>query len=266
MKQWHGLRSIFFVLLMPALLASCAKPSFTDTDIEPVLNAQNKDLQRRAAIRMELAKEYYQKGQYKSALEEIKLAISSTPDFADAYGLRALILMDMNEPKRAEENFLHAMKLSENNSEIVNNYAWFLCQNKQEKLALTYFDKVINDRSYRTPIMPLMNAGVCSLRLKDLVNAERYFKLATREDPMQPNANANLAIVYFAINDFAKAKFYIDRVLNMDVMTADVLWLAIKIENKLNNQAVVTTLATQLRRRHPNSNEYSSFQRGAFDE
>jgi type IV pilus assembly protein PilF len=266
MMRWHGVKCILFALLVPTLLAACAKPSFTDTDTDPVLSAQSKDVQRRSAIRMELAKVYYEKGQYKLALDEIKLALSLTPDSADAYSLRALVLMDMNDPKRAEENFLHAMKLSENSSEVVNNYAWFLCQNKQEKKALTYFDKVINDRSYRTPIMPLMNAGVCSLRLKDLVGAERYFKLASREDPMLPNVNANLAIVYFGMNDFAKAKFYIDRVLKMEVMTADVLWLAIKIENKLGDQLAVSAHGTQLRRRHPNSNEYSSFQRGAFNE
>jgi type IV pilus assembly protein PilF len=266
MNQLHRLKLFFFVLILPALISACAKPSLVESDAEPVLSTQGKDIQRRSAIRMELAKEYYQKGQYRPALDEIKLAISLTPDFADAYSLRALILMDMNDPKRAEENFLHAMKLSENSSDVVNNYAWFLCQNKQEKKALGFFDKVIEDRAYRTPIMPLMNAGVCSLRLKDLHGAERYFKLATREDPMHPNANANLAIVYYGLGDYSKAKFYIDRVLKIEVMTADVLWLAIKIENKMNNQAAVSAHATQLRRRHPNSNEYSSYQRGAFDE
>ncbi|HEV2608658.1 MAG TPA: type IV pilus biogenesis/stability protein PilW, partial [Noviherbaspirillum sp.] len=54
--------------------------------------------------------------------------------------------------------------------------------------------------------------------------------------------------------------------MKADIMTADVLWLAIKTERKLGDRAAETSLATQLRRRHPNSVEYAALQRGAFDE
>jgi len=55
-------------------------------------------------------------------------------------------------------------------------------------------------------------------------------------------------------------------VIKFDVLTADVLWLAIKIEKRLGDDASVSGLATQLRRRYPNSREFSLLQRGLFNE
>ena len=49
-------------------------------------------------------------------------------------------------------------------------------------------------------------------------------------------------------------------------MTADVLWLAIKIERKLGDRAAESGLVAQLKRRHPNSQEFAAYQRGAFNE
>jgi type IV pilus assembly protein PilF len=52
----------------------------------------------------------------------------------------------------------------------------------------------------------------------------------------------------------------------MESLTADVLWLAIKVQHKLGDTAAEAGWATQLRRHHPGSTEYAAYQRGAFDE
>ena len=49
-------------------------------------------------------------------------------------------------------------------------------------------------------------------------------------------------------------------------MTAEVLWLALRIERRLGDRAAEASLANQLRRRFPASPEFAAFQRGAFDE
>ena len=51
-----------------------------------------------------------------------------------------------------------------------------------------------------------------------------------------------------------------------EAMSADVLWLAIRIERKLGEADNVTSLGTQLRRRPASSPAFAAFQRGAFDE
>ncbi|MGZ5790306.1 MAG: tetratricopeptide repeat protein, partial [Burkholderiaceae bacterium] len=54
--------------------------------------------QKRAMNHLNLAVGYYEQGQWASALDDIKKALQSDPNLADAYGVRALIYMEMNEP------------------------------------------------------------------------------------------------------------------------------------------------------------------------
>jgi tetratricopeptide (TPR) repeat protein len=69
-------------------------------DVERDSQSENVDkveLHRRAAIRLQLAVSYYQQGQYKVALDEIRQALIVAPDNTDAYVVRALVFMEMGE-------------------------------------------------------------------------------------------------------------------------------------------------------------------------
>ncbi|MFZ6872753.1 type IV pilus biogenesis/stability protein PilW [Undibacterium sp. Di27W] len=254
------------LLTLALSLTACASRRLEGDRPEENISAEKQDTQKRAGIRMQLAVGYYQQGQQKVALEEIRNALLITPDLVDAYSLRALIFMDMGEKQLAEDNFLHALKLAPGNNEIGNNYGWFLCLNGREKQGLVYLDKAIKDPNYASLDKALNAAGLCSLRMKDPVAAENYFMQGLRSNPGNPSVNANLAKVLYDRREYSQAKFYISRVLKFDVLAADVLWLAIKIEKKLGDEAAVNSLGTQLRRRHPNSKEFSQYQRGVFDE
>ena len=263
----HQRLAISVLLPLIFVLSACASKRLEGERSEGSGSTEIVEVQKRASIRMQLAIGYYQQGQYKVALEEIRQAILISPDLIDAYAVRALIFMDMGEKQLAEDNFLYALKLAPNNSDVSNNYGWFLCQNGREKQGLSYFEKVLKDPVYQSPSKVLNNAGLCSLRLKDVAAAERYFVMGFRSDPSNPGINANLAKVMYDRGDYMQARFYINRVVNkFEVMAADVLWLAIKIEKKMGDDAAVNGLATQLRRRHPGSREYSLFQRGEFNE
>ncbi|MEO5353555.1 MAG: type IV pilus biogenesis/stability protein PilW [Magnetococcus sp. XQGC-1] len=260
--RFRGAIALSFVLL----LSACSAKYLDERSGESAVSSEKQELQKRASIRMQLAIGYYQQGQYKVALEEIRQALIIYPDLVDAYAVRAVIFMDMGERQLAEDNFLQAMKLSPNNVDVANNYGWFLCQNGRERQGLTYLDRVIKDPAYATPGKAYNNAGLCSLRLKDVSGAEKYFMQGFREDPGNPGINGNLAKIWYDRGDYDKANFYISRVIKLDVMTADVLWLAIKIERRRGDAAAVSNYSTQLRRRYPDSREFGLLQRGAFDE
>ncbi|MBR7798839.1 type IV pilus biogenesis/stability protein PilW [Undibacterium fentianense] len=265
MKNRKSICAILFTVCV-LLLSACSSSKFVNSMDDEKIASESPEVQRRVSIRMQLAVDYYKEGQFKPALEEIRNVITISPKFVDAYSLRALIQMEMNDPQRAEENFLYALKLDPANSEIRNNYAWFLCQNGREKQALPLYDKIVADRSYPTPLKAMMSAGVCSLRMKDIRSAERYFLMAHEVQPTDPSVNANLAKVYYDRAEYERARPYIQKVLKEEIYAADVLWLAIKIDQKLGDQASVSGLGTQLRRRHPNSKEFALFQKGAFNE
>lgn len=252
------------LLAAMALLTGCATTRGTQDEL-PTSSDQT-DNQKRARIRLQLGISYYEQRQYPTALDEIKQALLADPGLADAYSVRALVYMDMGETRLAEENFQRAMQLSPNNPELSNNYGWFLCQNGRPKESLQYFEAALKNRSYQSPAKALNNAGACSLKLKESVSAERYFVRAFQLDPGNPAVNANLAKVYFERHDYDRAHFYINRVIKADVMTADALWLAIRIEHKLGDRAAELGLVTQLRKRYPESPEFVLYQRGAFDE
>jgi len=248
------------------LIAGCASGPGAVVPDEPPASADQTDSQRRARIRLQLAVGYYEQRQMNVALDEIRQALAADPNFADAYSMRALIYMDMGENKLAEENFLQSIRLSPNTPDFNNNYGWFLCQNGREKESINYFEAALKSRAYQSPAKALHNAGICSLKLKNRAAAERYLSQAFQYDPANPSTNTNLARIYFDQADYERARFYISRVVKADVLTADVLWLAIKIERKLGDRAAETSLATQLRRRHGGSAEFAAYQRGAFDE
>jgi type IV pilus assembly protein PilF len=266
----NQLKSASLALMLSALvlLSACANKSHLEGPQQGAKNptTESVDKSKRADIRLQLAVNYYQQGQYKVALEEVKQALASSPEFADAYSVRALIFSAMGEKDLAEENFLYALKVAPNNSEIANNYGLFLCQNGREKQGIAYFEKVIKDPRYPNPAKVLNNAGSCSLRLKDVVAAERYFRQGFREDPSNPLIAANLAKVSYEKREYVEADFYIQRVLKAEIYAADVLWLGIKIKTKTGDQEAANALGTQLRRRYPESDEYARYKRGAFNE
>lgn len=262
---WHKVGFIALIAVI-LLLTGCASTQSGGQQGELPTSSDQTDNQKRAQIRLQLAVGYYEQGQMSVALDELKRALQADPAYVDAYGVRALVYMDMGETALAEENFLHAIKLAPTNPELSNNYGWFLCQNGRERDSIAYFEAALKNRSYQSPTKALNNAGVCSLKLKDNVAAERYFTQAFKYDPGNLDTNANMAKVYYGRADYQRARFYIDRATKSDKLSADILWTAIKVERKLGDRTAETSFSTQLRRRYPNSREYAAYLRGAIDE
>jgi len=226
--------------------------------------------EKRAQIRLQLAVGYYQERKYDIALDEVKQAIAANPDYADAYGVRALIYTAMGEKALADENYRHALRLAPRNPDLSNNYGLFLCDGGGKPAeAMTYFESALRNPNYASPVKAMINAGNCSLKMKNVDAAERYLLDALRYDPDLAATNAGLARVYFERRDYSRAGFFINRLTEtakLETLSADVLWLAIRVKHMLGDRTTEASLAAQLRRRFPGSAEYAAFERGAFSE
>ena len=251
------------------LLAGCASNGAGRTDELKTASDQTAG-EKRASIRIQLAVGYYQQGKYDIALDEIKQALAADPAYADAYGLRALVYTSMGQYPLAEENYQQALRLRPNDPEFSNNFGSFLCQSVNRPAeAMRYFDAALKNPTYQTPLSALVNGGVCSIKNKNYVAAERYLLEALRLNPGLPAANTGLARVYYERRDLERAGFFINRLLEtakLDALPADALWLAMRIKRKAGDRTQEASLAAQLRRRFPGSPEYAAFERGAFDE
>lgn len=259
-------------LAVLTLLAACTSNGgrkFSDVppyQREASSRAEQSDGQKRAAIRLQLAMGYYEQRQLEVALDEIKQALSSAPDYADAHSVRALIYTEMGEKDLAEESFQRALRLSPNNPDYLNNYGWFLCRTGQESRAIANFEAALQSPAYQSPGKALTNAGICSLKRNDFIAADRYLLQAFRYEPGNPAVSHNLAKIYYENGNDERAKFYINRVVKLDSATAEMFWLAIKLERRLGDRPAEESLVTQLSRRFPNSHEFAAYQRGAFNE
>lgn len=226
-------------------------------------------VEKRANIRLQLAVGYYQGGNYEVALDEVKKALDADPEMADAFSVRALIYTAMGENQLAEDNYQRALRLAPHNGDFSNNYGSFLCQTGRYQLAMAQFDAALSNPKYASPVKAMANAGACALKTKQYEVAERHFTSAMRLDPDFPTVQAGLAQVAYHRRDYPRASFYMNMLkaqTRPEAMSAETLWLAIRIERKLGENDNAASLGTQLRRRHPASPEFAAFQRGAFDE
>ena len=219
---------------------------------------------RRASIRLELATGYYQQGNYPQALEELRSALSTDPNYAQAYGMLGLVYMDMSDRSRAEESFQRALRLAPDDSELLNNYGWFLCQTDRPRESIAQFQAATRDPLYQTPARPLHNAGICSLRAGDLKGAESYFDQSFRIDPRNPVAMYNLSEIYLKRGELERARFMSQRLLASYPPSPEMLWLGIRVDRRAGDRDSVASLSAQLRRQFPSSREANLLQRGAF--
>ena len=255
------------VIACALILTGCAASNKVTTgDGELATSSDQTSAQKRAAINLQLAVGYYQRDELSVALDKIKQALLADPDYSEAYGMRGLIYMKMDEARLADENFQKALRLKPNNAEVSNNYGWFLCQNGRAGESIAYFEAALKVRNYPAPAKALDNAGMCSLKLNDSAAAEKYFLRAFQIDPGNVAVNTNLAKMYYQRRDYDHAKFYMGRVIKADVHDADVLWLGIRIAHKTGDRLTEATIGSELQRFQPNSVEYAAYQREAFDE
>jgi len=263
-------KRVLALLLMPScLLTGCALRSDKLADGAGLSVQAQADAQKRADIRLQLATAYYAAAQFPVAVAEAAEALRAVPDLAEAYSVRALAYAALGQTAQAENDFRHSLKLMPGNPDFANNFGWFLCGEAagvRAAEAIPYLEQAANNAAYRSPARALVNAGACSLRVGDGLAAQRYFIRAFQYEPASAVTNLHLSKLYFDQAEFERAQFHLGLAAKNEVLKVDALWLAIRIERKLGNQAAENDLAVQLRRRYPSSPEYAAYQRGAFDE
>lgn len=246
------------------LLSACATPPATP---EMRTASDMTDADRRAQLRLELASGYFSRGQFETALDQVKQAIASRPDIAEAYALRGLIYANLNQPTLADESFRRALQLDPLNADTLHNYGWYLCQLQRWDDALDKFDAAIAQPRYRDTPRSLLAKGLCEARAGRAVAAERTLSRSYELDPTNPGTAFNLAEVLYGLGQYERARFYLRRVNEQpDSANAQTLWLAARVENRLSDVGGTRRFGDELRRRFPQSPEALSFEQGRFDD
>lgn len=251
-----------------ALLSGCATDNAVGAAGRQIRTESDQtDSDRRAKVRMELAEGYFSRGQYNTALDEVKLAFAAKPDMIEGYNLRGLIYAAMGESALAEDSFRRALALNARDADAMHNYGWFLCQQQRWAAAMTQFDAAISQPQYRGIARTLLAKGVCQARAGLWLEAEGTLLRSFELEPSNPVVAVNLSEVLLRRGDLDRARFYIRRVNSQpEQVGAQTLWLALRIERKLGNTQSVRELGDQLLQRFPQSLEARAFENGRFDE
>jgi type IV pilus assembly protein PilF len=256
--------------VLAALLGCTSTVTTTDGKPVPVEEPMPSDPASRARLagtRLELASLYFERREPKTALTEVNKAIEAKPDYAKAYSLRGLIHAALGENGRAEQDFQRALQLDPRDGDTMQAYGWFLCQNGRYGPAEEQFRAALAEPGYRAPARAWLTLGICQARDSRLADAEASLARSYQIDPSSPATAFNLADVLYRRGDYAKARFYIDRVnARPEQSNAQTLWLAARIEHRLGNRVQVQGLGSQLRSRYPRSPETLAFEQGRFDD
>jgi len=260
-----------FTAVLAGLLSGCVTRSTVNdmpVDGKDIVTASDEsDGSKRARVRMELAAGYYGRGQMTTALDQVKLALIADPKLAEAYNMRGLIYANLGDDKLAEDSYRRALQLAPQDADSMQNYGYFLCQQKRYPEANAMFDQALAVPRYRDPARTWLTKGVCLAFAGQFAESEAALSRGHAIEPGNAAISVNLSEVLYKRGDYERARFYIRRVNAIPALQGpQTLWLAARIEQRMGNRTGAEEFGTQLRQRFPESLEAGKFARGQFDE
>ncbi len=259
----RGLLALALAATALAGLQGCASSPTTD---DLVTASDEPEARKRARIRLQLAVGYFEQGKTTVALDEVKQSLVIDPSFVDAYNLRGLIYVRLNDMRLAEESFRRGLAISPNDANVLQNYGWMLCQQQRFDEGVQSFNKALANPTYGDRAKTWLTKGLCEARAGKERDAEDSLRHSFELDARNPVTGYNLALLLHQRGQSEPAQFYIRRINNSELANAESLWLGIKVEQRLGNRLAREQLASQLRSRFPKSRELSLYERGAFNE
>lgn len=249
------------------LVAGCAS-----TPPDPAAARQASSLQQkapdpleRARAHTELGAAYFEMGNLGVALEELQIAVEARNDYAPAHNMLGLIYMAMRDNSRAQSSFDRALRLSPDDPDVNHNAGWFYCQTGRERESVKFFLDAVKNPLYRTPAKTFTTAGVCMVQAKRTNEAFDFLDRALKLDPAYTPAFLPMARVQMQRGAIEEARELTRRFNSRGSPTAESLWIALLIERRRGDSQSEESLATQLRRRFPDSREAQALQRGQFE-
>ena len=237
------------------ILSACAEQPVAPTLQPPSpTTPQSADARTRADLHTQLGAGYYELRNFAIALEELNEALKSDPNYGPAHNMLGLVYMELREDALAQQSFERALRINELDSDAHNNYGWFLCQRKRYDEAMRHFTAAVKNPLYQTPDKSFVNAGICMRERGDDAAAAQFFERSLSLQPAQPQALYNLADLAFKRGQYTAAREYLTRMSRIGApMSAEALWLALRVERNLGDRDAEASYGLQLRRNFPNS-------------
>ena len=204
----------------------------------------------------DLAAGYYERGQMDVALDELNLAVTLDPNYAQAYNVYGLVYSVLGEDRKAEQNFERALAAR----------AQRLRHPPQLGLvpvpaqARARGAGAVRDRRAQPAVQ---DAGDCAgqrrplrhhdrrhARWRTVISAERWWR-----KPGNALAGYGLALIAYKEARYADARNWMKGVMQTANPQPETLYLGMCIERKLGDRQAELSYVSQLRNRYPDAPE-----------
>jgi type IV pilus assembly protein PilF len=245
-------RQLFTVTLAALLTAGCVS---TTTSSKSNPEERPESPREAAAYNTQLAVAYLKKGDLAAAQEKIDRALSQDSQNATVRTTAGLIYARLGDDKKAENYFSSAMRIKPDDPEVLNNYGVYLCRKGQAKEGARLFIKAAGNPLYRTPEVAYNNAGLCMKSAGMAAEAQQNFERALALRPNFGDAMLQLADLNFEQGKMTEAQALVRRYIGSLPATPQILWLGVRVERALGNQAAADAYAKRLKTEYPKTEQ-----------
>ena len=164
-----------------------------------------------------------QEGRPKDAARYCKAAIAREPALADAHFLVGLVALDMDDLKTAARAFASVTKIDNNHAAAWAQLARIFMRMGQPARAEKALAEAVRAGVDDAPVADLI--GVVSSLLGDQKAAKRWYALAHKRAPENPEFAVNLATACMFLGEAAEARRILETILQRHEDVAHAQWL-----------------------------------------
>ena len=215
-------------------------------DIQPAMVPAITPLSYKGQSAIGVAQLFIDRKDYVAALKQAERAISFDPKSGVPYMIKAFILDQQRESKKASAVYLKAVALSPNNGQVLNAYAVHLCQKAQYDAADAYFMKATVDSRSQIANEAFENAAQCNLQNNNFPLAEDRARAALALNPESVGALEIMTQVKFRQSNFFEARAFMQRREALGPLSVSLLQLAQQIEKLAGDDRAAAQYEKQL--------------------
>jgi type IV pilus assembly protein PilF len=250
----NKVKTFILSLSLCGFIAGCSSTNPNNSaSADNAIDPNKKQIAADANIQLGMA--YLEQGDVVTAKQKLLAALNLTPKYPPVWYTMGYFLEATGETQKANEYYLKAIDLAPHNGDALNNYGTFLCHTGKTKESIHYFIEATQDPNYLENAAAYENAGLCALKIPNLVEAKQYFSKALTQDPKRVRSLIELATVSYKEGDYVAAKNNLQQALTLTKPTASTLLLAAQITKKLDGRKAASVYIKQLQTEFPQSKE-----------
>lgn len=242
----HDLFRPAWALALLAMMAGCAS-----TGGGAAAGPDSRDMSTKGMANLQLAQNYLRSGRLDVALDRANRAARMDPQSADVQVVLGLIRQALEDEVRAGEHFERAVKLAPNTGHVLNARAAWLCERGKYDEADAMFTRAAQDPFYEERTQSYYNAGRCAMLGGRMDRAEAPLRKGLELDPKHPLLLEQMARLQFAQGNFLGARAFYQRREAVGEVGAELLDLAVMIEEGAGDRAAAQRYRERLEQGFP---------------